>query len=194
MYRRVFVLVALAALLATAAAAQDAPSVPGPVVIDLRGTMSGLPTAPEFYPPVGANTLVPERGFGLEAGVHVLPVSAGPARLGLGASLYRTRGSIESASSVLTGIAPQISANFGTGDGWSYLSAGYGPMRIETSLDVPGDTVKTSLRAINVGGGARWFLSRHLATTFDVRFFQAGSTDATPSTAFVVISGGFSIR
>ena len=182
----------LAALVTTGAAAQESRPVPGPFVFDVRGVMSGLPTAPGFYPPVDANTLVPERGFGFEAGAHFYLVSLGPARFGAGVSAYRTRGSIDGASAVLTGIAPQVSANFGTGDGWSYLSAGYGPMRLETSLDAAGDAVKSSLSATNVGGGARWFLSRHLATTFDLRFFL-GRGDEARTTLFAA-SAGFAIR
>ena len=194
MHRRVSVLaVLLTAVWVTGARAQESRSVPGPFVFDLRGVMSGLPTSPEFYPAVGPNTLVPERGFGVEAGVHVFPLSWGPARFGIGASFYRTRGSISGTSAVLTGIAPQVSANFGTRDGWSYLSAGYGPMRAETTLAGDSKTLESSLNGINLGGGARWFLSRHLATTFDLRFFLV-SGDATPSATLFAASAGFAIR
>ena len=54
-----------------------------------------------------------------------------------------------------------------------------------------------SLRAVNVGGGARWFTHRHLAISFDVRFHlvsDTGGETPIPRTTLVVVTGGMSLR
>ena len=87
-------------------------------------------------------------------------------------------------------VAPQVSLNFGTHDGWSYLSAGYGPVREKTEAVFPGGvaTASSSKSAVDVGGGARWFLKEHLGFGFDLRFFRI------PSAMVVALSAGFSVR
>ena len=64
-----------------------------------------------------------------------------------------------------------MSANFGTRDGWSYLSAGVGIASVATeAADVmPGENESGRLRAVNFGGGARWFITARLAFGFDLR-------------------------
>src|SRR6185436_6229797 len=136
----------IAALLMSTAAFAQSP--PGPYVIDVRGSMSGTPGGDAFYPPVPENTLAPQRGFGFGAGAHLYPFSLGISRVGVGIDLTRARGSARSpattstasgstttivgsaagvgASMTVTTVAPQLSFNFGTHDGWSYLSAGVG--------------------------------------------------------------------
>ena len=67
----------------------------------------------------------------------------------------------------LTSVTPQISFNFGTGDGWSYISGGIGPtiwsVVPEGRAALPPDEER--LQTINYGGGARWFVKPHLAFT-----------------------------
>ena len=197
----------LAALLvSTAAFAQS--SSPGPYIIDLRGAMSGAPGGASFYPPVPADTLAPQRAFGFGAGAHVYPFRLGIARVGFGIDLMRTRGSTTSAVSnidatmTVSTLAPQVSFNFGTRDGWSYLSGGYGTTQTSAKVETPaaGSTTAATLtrdrrtRTINIGGGARWFLREHVAVGFDVRFHRLGATLGLPSKQIVGLSVGLSFR
>ena len=101
-------------------------------------------------------------------------------------------------------LSPQISFNFGTRDGWSYLSAGYGSASIRSeasgqaaapqsgALTLTNDSERAD--AINYGGGARWFIKEHLAVGFDFRFQRLGKTFTRPATKFTVLSVGVSVR
>jgi hypothetical protein len=53
-----------------------------------------------------------------------------------------------------------------------------------------------TLGSLNFGGGARWFLSRHIGIGFDLRFHRvaAKSSAGTPGVTVVSTSIGFSIR
>jgi hypothetical protein len=67
-------------------------------------------------------------------------------------------------------FVPQVSFNFGTGRGWSYLSGGMSNNRLRLTKDsVEQPTV--SIQTINYGGGARWFAKPHLAFSLDLRFY-----------------------
>ena len=207
-------LAALATLMAAgvllawpAPAAAQLPSAgpPGPYVIDLRGATSGLPTSSSFYPTLDDPITVPARGFGFEAGGHVYPLSVGPARLGLGLSFTQVRGTSPGLAATVRLVAPQVSFNFGTSRGWSYLSAGLGTASMTTRLE--GETAAAaaaaesgSVRSLNFGGGARWFITGHLAASFDVRFHRlsAGSPRdgraGTPGGTLTAVSAGLSIK
>ena len=98
--------------------------------------------------------------------------------------------------------SPQLSFNFGTGSGWSYLSGGIGlsqwSLIPEGQNPAPADTER--LKTINYGGGARWFAKRHLAFSFDVRFYaiNPGSPSSTgkasPRTTLLVLNAGVSLK
>lgn len=205
----------------SAAAQTSASSAPGPYVVDLRAAFSGLPQDPSFLPPVPSGTIVPTRGLGFEVGAHVYLIGLGASRLGIGASLMqiRARSSVEvprSASSTPAAapahpdiettfrtIAPQLSLNFGSRDGWSYVSAGVGQAQVKTEATAFSGspsvrTVEgTPPRSVNVGGGARWFTSRHLAFSFDLRFHVVSASRGdvpTPRTTLVAASGGISLK
>ena len=201
----------LAALLvSTAAFAQS--SAPGPYIIDLRGAMGGAPGGAAFYPPVPVDTRAPQRAFGFGAGAHVYPFHFGVAQVGLGLDVMRTRGTATGITDIkaamrVTTVAPQVSFNFGTRDGWSYLSGGYGTTQTRAEVDVPAsatatDTTTTArtlthdrrTNTINVGGGARWFIREHMAVGFDVRFHRLGATMGLPSKTIVGLSVGVSLR
>ena len=78
---------------AAPASAQGLPAAPpGPFAIDVRGTTIGMPQAFGFYPEMPSETLVPARGFGLDAGAHVYFGRLGPGRLGVGANIVEARG------------------------------------------------------------------------------------------------------
>lgn len=209
-----------------------APDPPGPYVVDIRGATSAVPQDGSFFPPVPKDTVIPSRGIGIDLGAHIYLIRLGAARLGIGASLLRVRASSSppepspgptSTSQVagrpdvegrLTTFAPQVSFNFGSAEGWSYLSAGLGRAQIktETSSFTPSGTgtsaTPTPVRAvdsgalssINVGGGARWFAKRHLALSFDVRVHLlsagAGTVTApgTPRQTLLAASVGISVR
>ena len=192
---------------------------PGPYVIDVRGVTSGLPSDPAFFPAVPAGTVVPTRGAGIDVGGHVYLFRLGAARVGVGANLmvvhHQTAGGTASGAgasaaganpdvaATLTTLAPQVSFNFGSADGWSYLSAGVGMASVtaETSgTATPESRESGRLSSINAGGGARWFWNRHLAVGFDVRFHVVSRTDraaplaGTPRTMLVAASAGISLR
>jgi hypothetical protein len=221
--------VAMAALLClglcASAAAQTPPADrPGPYVIDVRGTTLSLPGSPGFFPPMPASTAVPSRAWGLDAGAHVYLVQFGAARLGIGAMLLRARGTASppkpaptsgasgspaapattpDVAALVTTVGPQISVNFGSRAGWSYLSAGIGRAQITSRTSTFAGTTEARLvesgprSAINFGGGARWFTRTRLAFSFDVRFHMVGAGGAvtpTPRTTLVAASAGISLR
>jgi len=214
----------VAALLTSTAAFAQPSSSPGPYVIDVRGVMSGAPGGTGFYPVVASTTIVPKRGFGLGIGAHLYPFRLGIARLGLGVEAMRARGTAAtpaaetasesdettSASSAgaadavmdLTTVAGQVSFNFGSRDGWSYLTAGYGDTRTrgQVSSEVPGPIVhsvvvlKRHAPTINYGGGARWFIRERLAVGFDLRFHRIAAEGALPGATVFALSAGVSVR
>jgi hypothetical protein len=212
----------LAALLLSTAAFAQTPLPPGPYVIDVRGVMSGAPGGSGFYPVVASTTIVPKRGFGVGGGAHLYPSRLGIARLGFGVEAMRMRGtattpvatatstttpSAASASGAdavmdLTTVAGQVSFNFGTRDGWSYLTAGYGHTftRGQVSSEVPGPiehsvaVLKRHTPTINYGGGARWFIREHLAVGFDLRFHRISAGGARPGASVFALSAGVSVR
>jgi hypothetical protein len=212
--------IVLAIAVLTPAASSAQVSAPGPYVIDLRGAMSGAPGSASFYPPVPTAIRVPQRAFGFGAGAHLYAFRIGAARLGFGVDLMRTRGTartdasevdttsttdvaptgtFNAAMTVMT-IAPQLSFNFGTREGWSYLSAGYGTSTTHAEVNIPASFGEESgsrdrrTSALNFGGGARWFLREHLAVGFDVRFHRLLPKNSVPSTQIVGLSVGVSMR
>jgi hypothetical protein len=222
----------IALLLISVPAAAQTTSRPGPWALDLRGVTSPVPKEPAFYPALDSTTLVPGRGFGLDLGVHVYPLSLGSARLGFGADLFYVRATTKphpaapstgsSATPAAAGqsvelamrmLAPQMSLNFGSREGWSYLSAGFGSTDVSTRTSgvSAGRRGSSRLDTINVGGGARWFFKSHLAFGFDVRMHQiaagtAGRTGtgepnvpapapvATPGMRVLTVAVGLSMR
>jgi hypothetical protein len=171
---------------------------PGPFVIDLRGTTVGAPQESPYYPVVPLGTNVPARGFGLQAGGHVYPLAVGKHRVGFGVDVLVTRGTVTTptvmTSTDTTGtatstsgttdvfpdvavttriISPQVSLNFGSSRGWSYLTAGGGAARVSSSAD--GEDVVTNKTDVNVGAGARWFITDHVGVGFDLRAHRIGT-------------------
>ena len=164
------------------------PGPPGPYVVDVRGVTIGIPASPGLYPDLGDQFTVPARGFGFDVGGHVYLFNLGPARLGLGVNVIRVRGTATDADATFQTVAPQLSFNFGTSDGWSYLSLGAGTARVEA--------IETgSSSAINAGGGARWFMKRHLAVGFDIRVHMiAADGDIMGKSTQVSASVGLSLK
>lgn len=163
------------------------PGPPGPFVVDIRGVTSGVPTATALYPELTFQDAVPSRGFGFDVGAHIYRFHLGAARLGLGANYIRVNGNAANAHVNLQLVAPQLSFNFGTANGWSFLSAGLGPVRIL------GDK-RFDTTSLNAGGGARWFTSNHLAIAFDIRLHKLAAIKEFPQTMLVSASVGVSVK
>ena len=212
--------VAAAAAQTTPIPSLPPPDPPGPYVIDVRGSTVGAPKSTRFYPRVPTGTLIPSRAFGLDLGAHVYLFRLGRARVGLGGDVFRLRGTAAPPTPAsttpsapttpdmkvtITTIAPQISLNFGSSAGWSYVSAGLGKAQVisERSSFDKGQAARLESGQVtsqNFGGGARWFTSDHLAFTFDIRFHLLSpgkpldAVPGTPRTRIVTASAGISIR
>jgi hypothetical protein len=203
-------MIALAAAVATPAAAQSREPPVSPVVVDVRGALPLFGETPTTASSLGVGPAnLPTRGLGVSAGVHVYPLRRPGWAFGIGGEvLYaRARRSTmldpETPGPVirrrLESLSGQISLNFGHRDGWSYLSGGIGPLAYETFHE---GAAPDGVRAmtLNYGGGARWFTRPRLAATFDVRFYATRPADPTPGTGarirqtVMVISVGISVR
>jgi hypothetical protein len=177
-------------LLGSRVAAQSlTPGPPGPIfVVDVRGVTSGIPHSIGLYPTVPDGGSVPARGFGYDVGGHVYLFNLGPTRIGLGVSVIGVRGTATDATTTMNIVAPQLSFNFGTSDGWSYLSLGAGTARVNAE-----ETGSSS--AINAGGGARWFIKRHLGVGFDVRLHRiAADGDIMGRSTEISAAVGFAVK
>jgi opacity protein-like surface antigen len=188
---------------------------PGPFVIDARGAFSTVGRSDDLALPRGLRASeLPRRVLGIDVGGHVYPVR-GPVTLGVGASLLRLGGTqtpdtgdeaggpdapVTSGTFTLTGIAPQVSLNFGTSRGWSYIGAGYGLSRLKAGRAEATLESSPQLPTLNLGGGARWFITEHAAFGFDLRFYRIGARDfsadyvGNPSVSMFVVSAGVSFK
>jgi hypothetical protein len=205
---------ALAVVLsALTAGAQDPPPRIGPYVVDARGV---FPKFPEDAALAESRNLqqaeLPGRGLGLDLAGHIYPIRWGAITFGFGAQLLLVRATTDAMSSGdvqlravterLTTFTPQLSFNFGTGNGWSYISGGVGAatwsLVPEGRAPLPVDD--ESRLTINYGGGARWFATRHLAFAVDARFhvIEAGTPQAglrqQPQDTIFVIGAGIAIK
>ena len=214
--REAVLVVAAAAWLASCgvAAAQAVEPLRG-FVVDAQGATSSYPSDASIGVPRGiAETNLPTRGLGIQVGAHAYPVRWGSATLGFGASFLWTSGSkgpepgepeppvavdATEVTTRMTALMPQVSLNFGTGRGWSYLSGGVGTASLTVSAGDP-EEPGGQVFAWNAGGGARWLFRDHLAFSFDARFLGLSSREASdgspghPSTMRFVLSAGLSFR
>ncbi len=208
MKRVVLALAVLAA--ATPALAQSTTDRLPRVAFDIHGVTVGLPSAEGWVPPVGADTPLPGRAWGVAGGGHVYLVKLGITTLGVGASVIigkatsapvtTTEGAptTGSVTTQATHLSPQVSFNFGHKLGWSYLSAGYGVSKVTSTASAFGTTPAIAAPegwypAINFGGGARWFMKPHLGAGFDVRFTKLSSRETTAAQAGAKRTQVFSI-
>jgi hypothetical protein len=179
---------------------------PGPYVFDVRGTTVGVPQTADFYPAISGETVIPARGFGLQVGGHIYPLSVGKWRIGFGVDLFLARatattptvtspdtedlpGTVETFPDVEVTqriVSPQVSLNFGTSRGWSYLTTGVGSGRVTATAGSA--RLTTSKTAVSVGAGARWFVTDHVGVGFDLRAQWMGSR------ALFAASAGFSLK
>lgn len=159
-----------------------------------------------------ATANLPTWGLGIAGGAHLYPFSLGRVKVGLGGEVVVARASETAEPTTedgepgptvetrMTSIAPQISLNFGRGEGWSYVSGGLGWVRFtaeRTEAPVAGGD---PVQSINYGGGARWFAKPHLAFTFDLRFYSINAQEAGtarpayPKMRLMVLSAGVSFK
>jgi len=216
---RVFVL-AVALQWAAAGTSSAQPREPVPrLVADIRAASIGLPNAAGWTPAVPANTVVPGRALGLDAGAHVYVARFRAGAIGLGGTFVAGRSHTsppanDGAAAVTPGIttslrtySSQVSFNFGHGLGWSYISGGIGRVQVKSDVTEPvaGAAALAPVdtgwaQAINYGGGARWFINDHFAFNLDLRWHKIGSraaTDTHPALqrqSALVIGGGLSIK
>jgi hypothetical protein len=205
----------LALLVARAGTAQEPPPKIGPFVIDLHGTMPRFPSDNLQLAESRGLLLqeLPGRGLGIHAGAHVYVFKWKAVTFGLGGdvTIARSHQDPPQISADVFGravterfvhAAPQLSFNFGDGDGWSYISGGIGPS--VWSLVPDGEESQAPdterLQTINYGGGARWFIKRHLAFSFDVRFYAIDPSTPLPGrpngprTTLLSIGAGISVK
>jgi hypothetical protein len=210
---RVAVLLPFFIASAEIARAQDAPPRIPLFVIDLHGSLPRFPqdnTALAMSRGMGLAEL-PGTGLGLQAGVHMYPLKWKAITFGIGGELATGRAkqtpaagldNVRSSVEEFTSIAPQLSFNFGTGNGWSYISGGIGTaiwaLTPEGQEGFPADSDR--LRTTNYGAGARWFMKSHVAFSFDVRVYtiDAGFSyfglPASPRTVLLIIAAGVSLK
>ncbi len=182
--------------------------------VDLRVALPKVPADDGLARPYGLSGVnLPGLGLGADIGAHVYPLRLKWVTFGLGVSgvVGRAHASpVQQADGTVVGkdvnarfsaIAPQISFNFGSAAGWSYLSGGLGTARLEIRTpDTAPDTTWPRRKTINYGGGGRWFVRDHMAVTFDVRFYAMNPVPETPTVKpsprlrMLVISIGMSLR
>jgi len=210
-------LLLIVALAAPARAQDPPPRIPW-FTVDLHGSVPRFPSDDVELAASRGMSLseLPGRGLGVQVGAHVYPFRWRAVTFGLGGEFATSHASrtppaaaagLRPSEERYRSLAPQLSFNFGTGRGWSYLSGGLGTstwaITPKGQEDYPPDEER--LKTINYGGGARWFIRSHLAFSFDVRFYAINpglafvTADGTvrpgsPRTSLLVIGAGVSIK
>ena len=204
------VLLLTSAALATAQGAEPI----GPFVVDVRGSLPLYGQDEQLSANEGLSpSQLPSRGLGIDVGGHLYPVRWRGITFGVGISGLASAGNRAASETdpvadgptvrtTFTALAPQLSFNFGSKEGWSYLSGGFGPSRLTISTESgQGNGSRRSARTLNYGGGARWFVKRHLAFTLDLRFYAINALPATetgepatPRMTLLVFNAGVSFK
>jgi hypothetical protein len=210
-----------------ASAQKQAP--PGPFAIDVRGAFAGYTPTSVSAAPFGLQKgQMPARGLGIDLGAHVYPLRTKRITLGIGGNWLTSRGNKVPDPLVLPhdpttrekfeAFSGQLSLNFGSSEGWSYISGGIGTSRrsiqkfpvitttgadgkaTTTQSDEPLTAKGARSKTINYGGGARWFASSHVAFGFDLRWYAVGpsvsseTVPALPRQTLFVANAGISIH
>jgi hypothetical protein len=185
-------------LLAPRAQAQDSTLTVHPIgrfAADVRATFPKFKQDAAIADTLDVTTAnLPGRTLGLAAGAHVYPVRFKGLTLGFGGEWTVAHAS-HTAEPAKTGLpagptvnsrfsalSPQVSFNFGSRDGWSYISGGIGWSKYTVeNAAAPQPDPESSTKTINYGGGARWYAKPHVAFCFDLRFYAINPQLATPA-------------
>jgi hypothetical protein len=190
------------------------PPEPKPIfVFDARAGYPGLPKDATVATALGVDVEdLPGRGPAVNLGAQFYFPRRGIVALGVGGEMLwsRMRHTVQPTTPTgtegpalvtdWTHMSPQISLNFGTGEGWSYLTGGLGWSKLTMALVEEEQDPATRIRTVNYGGGAKWFLKKHLAFTVDLRWYSIGAQEgglsrvATPAMRVLVFTGGFSVK
>jgi hypothetical protein len=207
-------LTVLSLSVAVRAVAQEPPPKIPLFAFDLHGTVPRFSHDDQLRQSRGLDaTEMPGTGLGLHASATLYLFTWKAVTFGLGgdATFDRAHQGAQPISSTVTGrpvterfmhAAPELSFNFGTGDGWSYLSGGIG--RSIWSIVPDGapslDADSERLETINYGGGARWFVKPHLAFSVDARFYAiypgtpAETRPGSPRTTLLIVGAGITVK
>ena len=185
----------------------------GRFVVDVRGSIPLYGQNEQLAANEGLFPFqLPSRGLGIDVGGHLYPLRWRGITFGIGISLLTSAGerAADENDPVVDGptvrttfaaVSPQLSFNFGAKEGWSYLSGGLGVSRLTMSTVAQGNESPRRAKTINYGGGARWFVKRHLAFTLDLRFYAISplpSTETgeleTPRITLMVVNAGVSFK
>ncbi len=186
---------------------------PGPFVIDARGAFSSVGRSEALASPRGLATgELPKSVRGFDIGAHVYPVR-GKVTVGIGASLLMMGGTqtpgepdgtvgapLTPGQFRVRGIVPQLSLNFGTSRGWSYLGAGLGFSQLKAGRTDSDIAYSPQLLTLNIGGGARWFVSERVAFTLDGRYYRISAQPleadyvGNPLVTMFVLSAGLGFK
>jgi hypothetical protein len=182
-----------------------------PLALDARGAFVLLPRDPVTAQTLGVTAAdLATHSLGMVFGVHAYPWRGASVAFGVGAELFLARGKKQNFDEEdvpegpevrrqIQSFSGQISLNFGHREGWSYLTAGIGPLAFDTYLTgtLPdGPRVMTQ----NYGFGARWFTKPHVAFTVDMRFYLVGPSNPTDIVggrerhSVTVMSAGISVK
>jgi hypothetical protein len=214
--RPIVVILALAILFAVRApaSAQDPPPPIPRLVVDLHVVVPKFPNLPAIALSRALNQAeLPGLGLGGDLAAHLYPFTWHGVTIGIGGRLTTARAhrtpaeqqqqtTLRPVTARFAYLGPQISLNFGTGTGWSYLSGGIATSTwsiVPDGMDrLPPDEER--LKTLDYGGGARWFIKPHLAFSFDVRFYAinpstpAGDLPGGPRTTLLMIGAGISLQ
>jgi hypothetical protein len=213
MRRAALVLSAAAVLLVPERAVAQEPTGPLPrVVLDLQGIIPVFPNdnaqlADSRDLSVGE---LPGAGLGARVALNFYLFRWKVITVGVGGEVFAARSSstppegtsFAAVSERLTSGDAQVSFNFGSAHGWSYLSGGIG--RSQWSIVPAGQSATPAdaetLPTANYGGGAHWSIKRHLGFSIDVRLYeiQGGTPTAirpgSPRTRLLVVGAGLFVK
>jgi hypothetical protein len=193
------------------ATAQD-PGRIGPFVIDIHGSFVNVGQDALLATNRGLSpNQLAGSGLGIDFGGHVYLFQYRAVTFGVGVSAVfmstsRTPGMDDpdpdgpTVNTRFRALSPQVSFNFGDGDGWSYLSGGLGTSRMSVFEEQETEPEQRRAGTLNYGGGARWFIKPSLAFSFDVRLYaispleQTDTEPGSPRMTRVAISVGISIK
>ncbi len=208
-----FALVVLLLAIGSPVYAQEPPPKIGPFVLDLHATVPRFPDNAQLADSRNMQiSELPGAGLGVQVGLHLYLFKWKVVTVGIGGEFASARASqtppdtntagLRSATETFQTISPQLSLNFGNGNGWSYISGGIGESTWSIvpagAEPLPSDTDR--MRTVNYGGGARWFAKSHLAFSFDVRFYQIDpgtpyfGYPGSPRTTLLILGAGVSVK